>query len=127
MLYKSKLNLSVILLVLGLGFIPTGFLINGYLEDQVSSEVSIVLSAIKESSVDDIEADYLGLGISYLLPAIYNEKITEIEEVFVTLVGIPATLLYLQNVTLEALPEIINGSGAGTAINKTIYDVIRNN
>ncbi|MFX0137903.1 MAG: hypothetical protein ACFFDN_29950 [Candidatus Hodarchaeota archaeon] len=127
MLYKSKLNLSVILLVLGLGFIPTGFFINGYLEDQVSSEVSVFLSSVKEKVIDDIEANYLGLGISDLLPYIYDDKISEIEQEFVTLRGIPLTLIYLQNATLKALPGIINGSGAAIAINSTIYGVIRNN
>ncbi|NVM34137.1 MAG: hypothetical protein HWN81_00990 [Candidatus Lokiarchaeota archaeon] len=127
MLNKSKLNLSVILLVLGLGLIPTGLFIDAYLTDEVSSNVSVVLEAIEEEAVSDIEESYLGLGIPEVIPALFDSLIPEIQTEIVYPIGIPKTLLYIKNKTLEVLPMYINASEAANAIYYVIKNVIENN
>jgi len=126
MLNKSKLNLSVILLVLGLGFIPTGLFIDGYLTDEVSSNVSVVLGAIEEEAVSEIMESYLGLGIAEVIPAIFDYLIPEIQSEIVYPIGIPKTLLYIKNKTLEVLPKYINASNAVDAVYTAIDNVIVN-
>ena len=123
MLYKSKINLSLILLIIGLGLIPSGLFIKAYLRDTVNAQVSPFLTTLEEEVNSDMEANYLGLGIYNVLPAIYDTHITEIESDFALVYGIPSTLLYLKNVTLELLPEYINASRAASAIANTISDV----
>ena len=110
MLYKSKLNLSVILLIVGLGLIPTGFFTNGYLRDQVSSDVSVVLTALEEEAISIIEDDYLGLGISTILPELNIEEILEFQNDVVLVRAVPDSLNFLKNATLETLPGLINAS-----------------
>lgn len=127
MLNKSKLNLSVILLVIGIGFVPTGIFINGYTRDQVTSEVSYIITSIEDEVVDTLETQYLGLGITEVLPEIFNEKLPEIENVYARVYSIPRTLLYIKNRTLGAFPEFINATGTALAINGTIYQVIIEN
>ncbi len=125
MQYKSKINLSLILLIIGLGLIPTGFFIKEYLRDDVNSQTTPFLIALEEEVNDDIEANYLGLGFYDIIPAIYEEHIQDIEYDYVRIYGIPSTLLYLKNVTLENLPAYINASRAASAIASTI-STIRN-
>ncbi len=123
MLYKSKINLSLILLIIGLGLIPSGLFIKAYLRDTVNAQVSPFLITLEDEVNSDMEANYLGLGIYNVLPAIYDTHIIEIERDFALVYGIPSTLLYLKNVTLELLPEYINASRAASAIANTISDV----
>ncbi len=125
MLYKSKINLSLILLIIGIGLIPTGFFINEYIKDNANSQIAPFLIALEEEVTDDIEANYLGLGFYEILPAIHEEHIDEIEDNYALVFGIPSTLLYLKNATLENLPAYINASGAASAISSTI-STIRN-
>ncbi len=127
MLNKSKINLSLILLLVGIGLIPTGLFIKAYLGDGVSSQFPHFLIALEEDVNDDIEANYLGLGIYSVLPAIHDEHITELEQGFVLVYGIPATLRYLKNVTIELLPDYINASRAASAMFHTVDDVRENN
>jgi len=124
MLNKSKLNLSVFLLVVGLGLIPSGLLIKGFMYDQVYSEVSPVLVAIEDKMIEEIEDNYLGLGIYKALPDIYDEKIYEIEYGYARIYGIPSTLQYVQNRTLEALPGFINASRSAIVLFDTYRDVV---
>ena len=123
MLYKSKINLSVILIIIGIGLVPTGLFIKGYFSDQVSSEVSPFLVDMEGELINKIEDDYLGLGISYVLPGIYNTYINKIQNEYALIYGIPSTVLYLQNTTLEKLPKYINATRATLAIYDTLKDV----
>lgn len=123
MQHKSKLNLSVIILVIGLGILPTGLFIKGYLTDQVSSKVAPFLSVLEEEALIAIEDDYLSLGVSETLEGISNGLIPITEE-WALIKGIPITLLYLQNTTLKELPQFINASRAALAISTAINDVI---
>lgn len=127
MLDKSKLNLSVILLVIGVGLIPTGLFIDGYLTDQVSSDVSTVLLEIKDEAVSEIEELYLGLGIPEVLPELFDKLVDYVENGLVYYIGIPKALIYIKNKTIEKFPYFINGSGAALAIFDTIDQVIYTN
>jgi hypothetical protein len=123
MQHKSKLNLSVILLLLGIGILPTGLFIKGYLGDQVSSNVSAVLLAIEEDATNDIETDYLGLAVSDTIEGIFDDLFTQ-TEIWALTKGIPQTLLYLKNTTLETLPKYINASRAAIVIRTAINNVV---
>ncbi|MFW9819439.1 MAG: hypothetical protein ACFFE5_07500 [Candidatus Thorarchaeota archaeon] len=123
MLYKSKINLSLILLIVGIGLIPTGLFIKAYIGDDVSSQVTPFLISLEEEVNDEIEANYLGLGIYNVLPAIHDEHITELEEDFVLVYGIPSTLLYLRNVTIDLFPEYYNASRTARLISTTVNNV----
>ncbi|MFX0022073.1 MAG: hypothetical protein ACFE9S_07080 [Candidatus Hermodarchaeota archaeon] len=123
MLYKSKINLTLILLIVGIGLIPTGFFIKEYLIDDVNAQVAPFLIALEEELNDDIEANYLGLGIYNVLPAIYDEHIEEIENNYARVFGIPSTLIYLKNATLELLPAYINASRAAYVVDWTLDQV----
>ncbi|MFW9970484.1 MAG: hypothetical protein ACFFDF_09810 [Candidatus Odinarchaeota archaeon] len=127
MLYKSKINLTLILLIFGIGIIPTGLFVRAYLYDNVNSQVAPFLYDMKSEVSADIQENYLGLGLYRILPAIYNKHFLEIRAGFALVNGIPPTLLYLQNVTLEHLPEYINASRAASVIANTISDVISDN
>ena len=127
MLDKSKLNLSVILLVIGVGFIPTGLFIDGYLTDQVSSDISTILLEIQDEAASEIEELYLGLGIPEVLPELYNVLVDYVENDIVYPIGIPKALIYIKNKTIEKFPYFINGSGAANAIFETIEQVILEN
>ncbi len=124
MLNKSKLNLSVILLAVGLGLIPTGLFINGYLSDEVSSNVSTVLVAIEEEAVSDIEESYLGLAIPEVLPDLFDDLIPNIQTEIVYPIGIPKTLLYIKDKMLDVLPSFINGSIAAINVSNTINQIV---
>ncbi|UCC19820.1 MAG: hypothetical protein JSV62_00650 [Promethearchaeota archaeon] len=123
MLYKSKINLSVILIIIGIGLVPTGVFLKGYVTDQVSSEVSSFLENMEGDLIEEIEENYLGLGISSVLPAIYPRKFSELQNNYALVYGIPSTLLYLQNVTIEGLPKLINASNSAQIISSTIISV----
>ncbi len=123
MQHKSKLNLSVMILVIGLGILPTGLFIKGYLTDQVSSKVAPFLSVVEEEALIDIEDDYLSLGVSETLEGLSNGLLPITEE-WALIKGIPTTLLYLQNTTLIELPKFINASRAALAISTAINDVV---
>jgi hypothetical protein len=127
MLHKSKINLSLILLLVGLGLIPTGLFVKSYLVDDVSSHVAPFLSNLEDEINSEIEANYLGLGVYKNLQEIYNAHITDIERDFALIYGMPSTLKYLKNVTLELLPSYINASRAASAIDDTISDVVNLN
>ncbi len=127
MLNKSKLNLTVILLVIGIGFVPTGLFINGHMRDQIASEVSSILTSIEDEVVTKFETEYLGLGITEVLPAIYDDQIEGIEIDYARFDGIPPTLHFIKNRTLEMLPLFINASRAAVALNYTIYRIMKDN
>ncbi|MFX0007975.1 MAG: hypothetical protein ACFFA7_00925 [Promethearchaeota archaeon] len=127
MLHKSKINLSLILLIIGLGLIPTGFFVKEYLRDNADSQVAPFLIDLEDKVDDYILANYLGLGIYNVLPAIHDQHITEIRQNFALVFGIPSTLLYLKNITLEKLPGFINASRAASAIVNTITTIRTDN
>ncbi|MFX0040149.1 MAG: hypothetical protein ACFFCY_05345 [Promethearchaeota archaeon] len=124
MLYKSKINLSLILLIIGLGLIPTGFFIKEYLRDDVPSQIPSFLIDLEDEVNTEIEANYLGLGIYSIIPAVYDQHIQEIQNNFALVFGIPSTLLYLKNATLELLPMYINTSRAVSAIIDTLTALV---
>lgn len=110
MLYKSKLYITLILLSIGLGLIPTGILVNGYIRDQVAAKVPDTLLKIQENVVPEIESQYIGLGIPEVLLGIRDQEVPEIADDIVKVEAIPDVLLTLKNRTLEKLPGLINGS-----------------
>ncbi|MFX1409238.1 MAG: hypothetical protein ACFFA6_02715, partial [Promethearchaeota archaeon] len=67
MLFKSKLYISLIILSLGIGLFPTGFLVNDYIRDQVNENIPSTLFDIQEEAISEIETQYLGLGITEIL------------------------------------------------------------
>ncbi|MFW9826156.1 MAG: hypothetical protein ACFFEY_00875 [Candidatus Thorarchaeota archaeon] len=123
MKHKSKINLSLILLIIGIGMVPTGIFIKSYLNDQVSSEISPFLENLESQMVNTIEDDYLGLGIYNVLPAIHDDVITSLEEDYALIYGMASTLKYLKNTTIEYLPQFINTSQAALSIVETFIQV----
>ena len=124
MLNKTKLNLSVVLLMIGIGFIPTGIIANGYFRDQVFYEVSNLFKTIENSVSSELETEYIGLGIAQVLPSLVEQEITNLEEEVIKFREIRRSLLYVKNLMLENLPSIINNSRAATLISDTI-DFVR--
>ncbi|MHA2182459.1 MAG: hypothetical protein ACXAAH_13650, partial [Promethearchaeota archaeon] len=110
MLNKSKINISVILLAIGIGLIPTGFITNGFIKDQIGENIPSTILHIQEEAISEIEAQYLGLGITEVLPRIKNQETENIKDEIVEVRFIPSTLLYLKNLTAPLFLERLNGS-----------------
>ncbi|MCK4688482.1 MAG: hypothetical protein KAT66_10160, partial [Candidatus Lokiarchaeota archaeon] len=92
---KSKLIIGLVLLAVGAGLVPTGFLINQYLVDQVYEGVPEALLKIKDDATESLEEQIPGL----VTPDVLND---------------------LKDEAVAQLPLIINGSGAAKVINGTI-------
>ncbi|MHA2283853.1 MAG: hypothetical protein ACXAC5_23680 [Promethearchaeota archaeon] len=120
MLNKSKINISVILLTIGIGLIPTGFITNGFIRDQVRENIPSTLLHIQEEAVSEIEAQYLGLGITEVLPEIQKEGTENIKDEIVEVQFIPSTLLYLKNLTVPLFLERLNGSMSANLIDDSL-------
>ncbi len=124
----SKLRLSFILLIVGIGLIPTAFLAKGYFQDQVPANASETLLILKNEGISYIEEDYKGLGILEILPQIMEDLISgkypdltgDIEEDIAKIIPIPEFLRFVKNEVINNFPPIINGSKAA----KDIDDVI---
>lgn len=127
MLTKTKLYISVILLLIGVGLAPTGFFLNGYLRDQVRIQVPDVLLDIREEVIPEIEAQFLGVGITEVLRELKEQETDDIEEEIVKILSIPSGLLYLKNLSMPLFYARLNGSITSTLISESInivYDDI---
>ncbi len=127
MLNKTKFYISVILLLIGVGLAPTGFFLNGYLRDQVRIQVPDVLLDIREEVIPEIEAQFLGVGITEVLRGLKEQETDDIEEEIVKILSIPSVLLYLKNLSIPLFLARLNGSITSTLISEsinTVYDDI---
>ncbi|MFW9946450.1 MAG: hypothetical protein ACFFDX_06425 [Candidatus Odinarchaeota archaeon] len=115
-----KLRLSFILLIVGIGLIPTAFLAKGYFQDQVPANASGTLLKLKNEGISYIEEEYKGLCIPEILPQIMEDEILDLEENEARILPIPEFLRFIKNEVITNFPPIINGSKAA----KEIDDVI---
>ncbi|MHA1933294.1 MAG: hypothetical protein ACW96X_12175, partial [Promethearchaeota archaeon] len=90
--------------------IPTGLITNGFIRDQVGQNIPSTILHIQDEAISEIEAQYLGLGITEVLPRIKNQETENIKDEIVEVRFIPSTLLYLKNLTAPLLLERLNGS-----------------
>ncbi|MFX1314656.1 MAG: hypothetical protein ACFE9T_02240 [Promethearchaeota archaeon] len=127
MLYKSKLYISIIILSLGVGLLPTGFFVNDYIRDQVNENIPNVLFDIQEEAISEIETQYIGLGIAEILPKIMDHETKELKEDFVEVLFIPNTLLYLKDLSMPLFTERIKGLTTANNISNTLELVSTNN
>lgn len=130
MFNKSKINISVILIAIGIGLIPTGFITNGFIRDQVRENTPSTLLHIQEEAISEIEAQYLGLGITELLPEIKNQETRNIKDEIVEVLFTPSTLLFLKNLTMPLFVDRRLGSMTGYLIHdslKVVSDDILDN
>ncbi len=93
---KSKIIISIILLAVGSGLIPTGFFVNQYIRDEVRDGVPDALLTVREDTLPTLEAQ---------LPVLAT----------------PEILRELRDLAIESFPAIINGSVSAQTINGTIY------
>ena len=123
MLNKSKINISVILLAIGIGLLPTGFITSGFITDQIGENIPSTILHIQEEAISEIEAQYLGLGITEVLPVIKNQETRNIKDEIVEVRFIPSSLVYLKNLTMPLFLERINGSMTADLIGDSLEDV----
>lgn len=116
---KSKLITGIILLVLGIGLVPTGYVINQILVDQVATGVPDALLGIEDQAVPSLEDQLPVLGTPDVLLGVESEALSSLEEQLPVLTT-PEILETLKEESLAQLPLIINGSGAAQVINQTI-------
>ena len=105
MLNKSKINIAVVLIAIGIGLIPTGLIVNEFIRDQIGDNIPNTISHINEDAVLEIEEQYLGLGIAEILPEIQKQEIEYLKDEIVELRFIPSTLLYLKNLSMPLFKE----------------------
>ena len=115
-----KLRLSFILLIVGIGLIPTAFLAKGYFQDQVPANASETLLTLKNEGFSYIEQEYKGLTIPEVLPQIKAEEIIDLEEDVTKVRHIPKFLRFIKNETIDGFSAVINGSKAATKIDGVI-------
>ncbi len=119
---KSKLIIGIILLVVGGGLIPTGFVLNQTFVNQIAEGVPDALLAIEEEALPSLEEQLPPLGTPDVLLGIEAEALITLETQLPVLTT-PAVLDGLKDEAVAALPAIINGSGAVQAINNSIFAV----
>ncbi|MFX0178731.1 MAG: hypothetical protein ACFE78_01000 [Candidatus Hodarchaeota archaeon] len=115
-----KLRLSLILLIVGIGLIPTAFLAKGYFQDQVPANVPETLLKLKNEGISYVEQEFKGLCIPDLVPLLVEEKLIEIEEDIAKVRDIPKFLRFIRSELINSFPSIINGSKAAGEINNVI-------
>lgn len=123
MLNKSKTNIAVVLIAIGIGLIPTGLIVSEYIRDQVGDNIPNVISHIHEDAVLEIEEQYLGLGIAEILPEIKKQETVDIKDEIVEVRFIPDTLLYLKNLSMPIFKERLNLSISASLISNSITAV----
>ena len=123
MLDKSKINISVILLAIGIGLIPTGFITNGFIREQVRQNIPSTILHIQEEAISEIELQYLGLGITEVLPEIQTQETENIKDEIVEVRYIPSSLIYLKDLTTPLFVERLNGSMTASLIRDSLVVV----
>lgn len=119
---KSKLIIGIILLVVGGGLVPTGFVLNQMFVNQIAEGVPDALLAIEEEALPSLEEQLPPLGTPDVLLGIEAEALVTLQTQLPVLTT-PAILDGLKDEAVDQLPAIINGSGAALAINQTIDGV----
>ncbi len=76
---KSKLIIGIVMLALGAGLIPTGFLTNDYLRDEVYDGVPRALRTIRDDGVEGLLPQIPVLSTPDVLKGIYDNAIEELE------------------------------------------------
>ncbi|MFX1457887.1 MAG: hypothetical protein ACFFBT_00335 [Promethearchaeota archaeon] len=115
-----KLRLAFILLIVGIGLIPTAFLANGYFRDQVPANASETLLILKNEGISYVEEEFKGLGIPEILPQMMEDEISDLEEDIAKIKPIPEFLIFAKNEVINGFPRIINGSTAAEEIDGVI-------
>ncbi|MFX0148164.1 MAG: hypothetical protein ACFE8E_10520 [Candidatus Hodarchaeota archaeon] len=124
---RLNLRISVILIVLGIGLIPTAYLISGYMRDQANAEIPRTLLLINDGATKYIEDNYIGVGIPELLEEIKDDQINYIDTTLVRVGKIPFFALMIRENMLDDLPELINSSGAARKISDLINVIVDEN
>ncbi len=113
----KKLTASILLLVIGGLLIPSGFVINDYLRNEVSKGVPEALLGIKDQVEPELEENVKVLGIPTVLSGIRDGALPEIEnmveseailEILKTVKGM-AIPVFDDNVKTQAIPEVLGG------------------
>ncbi|MHA2393843.1 MAG: hypothetical protein ACXAEX_18055 [Promethearchaeota archaeon] len=120
---KSKINIAVVLLAIGIGLIPTGLIVNEYIRDQVGENLPSTISHINEQAILEIEGQYLGLGVTEVLPELQKQETEDIKDDIVEVRFIPSTLLYLKNLSMPLFKERLNASMTANTINDNLVAV----
>ena len=115
-----KLRLSFILLIVGIGLIPTAFLAKGYFQDQVPANAAETLLILKNEGISYTEEEFKGLAIPEILPQIMEDEIANLEEDDAKIKPIPDFLRFVKNEVINGFPSIINASKAAQEINDVI-------
>lgn len=116
---KSKLIISIILLFVGVGAIPTGFYVNQYLVDQVYEAVPEALLGIQEEALPSIEEQLPGLATPDVLLGIEEKALITLESQLPVLTT-PDVLLGLKAEIEDKIPALINCTTAANVINGTV-------
>jgi len=124
---RLNLRISVILIVLGIGLIPTAYLISGYMRDQANAEIPRTLLLINDGATNYIEDNFIGVGIPELLEEIKDDESTQIDNTLVRVGKIPHFVIMIRDNMLDDFPELINISGTAREISDVINTVINQN
>jgi len=77
---KSKLIIGIVILALGAGLIPTGFLTNDYLRNEVYDGVPRALRTIRDDGVEGLMPQIPVLSTPDVLKGIYDNAVDELED-----------------------------------------------
>lgn len=105
---QLKFKLAIIVVAIGIGLLPVGYLLNGYTIDQADVQTSEVLADIRDAVVPYIEENYMGVGIPDAIKGFQEEETEDIRINHVNYVYIPEVLQLIKNKTIAKFPEIIN-------------------
>lgn len=128
---RLTLRISVILLAIGIGLVPTAYLTSGYMRDQVNAEIPRTFLIIRHGFANYLELHFIGLGIPEVLTKL-RSPITRIHSMedetiydFLFLLNtIPHFLQMLKSNMVGKLPAMINASRTALFINQTITAVM---
>ncbi|MFX1321971.1 MAG: hypothetical protein ACFFAQ_10030 [Promethearchaeota archaeon] len=100
---------------------------NEYIRDRVKQNIPNTLLYIQEEAIDEIEAQYLGLGIPEILPKIREKTTQDIKDEIIEVQFIPFTLEYLKNLSMPLFVERLFASMPASIISESLEIVSTNN
>jgi len=138
----KKLTASILLLVIGGLLIPSGFVINDYLRNEVSKGVPEALLGIKDQVEPELEENVKVLGIPTVLSGIRDGALPEIEnmveseaileilktikgmgitefENFIKLYGLPQALRNIRDTAIPLIEQLANFTAYLNTLNET--------
>jgi hypothetical protein len=144
---KSKLITSIILLIVSIGLLPTGFILNHTFVEQIYAGVPDALLGIQEEAVPSLEDQLPGLATPDVLLGVESEAVSTLEsqlpglaapdvllgveaEALTQLEGqlpylaTPDVLLGLKAEIEATIPALINFVTSASVMNQTIYYAI---